>query len=402
MPLDIANIRQQFPLLKQQIDGNPLVYLDSAATAPMHASALEMVEMFETTSRANVHRGMHVLAERATGAYESARQTVCNFLHASRHEEIVFTKNCTEAINLVAQSWGKENLQSGDTVLLSVLEHHSNIVPWLQLKDEIGILVEWVELDADWENAIDKHQPKLVAVTGQSNVIGTQPSLKEIVEIAHNADALVLVDAAQLAAHKKIDVQDLDCDFLAFSGHKVYGPTGVGILYGKRELLEAMPPFLGGGSMIHEVHRDHFTSADIPHKFEAGTPPIAQVIGLDAVLNWLMQLHWEDVEKHEAGLLQFAHESLSSIDNLTILGTSDAADMHGCISFVMDGMHPHDLTEVLGRQGICLRAGHHCTQPLHDALGVPASTRLSVGLFNAKEDILQMKEATEKAIELFN
>lgn len=399
---DSLAIRRQFPILRQQIDGKPLIYLDSAATAQKPQPVLDRMQQFYQEENANVHRGMHVLAERATIAYESARETVKKFLNAPHTEEILFTKSCTEAINLVAKSWGKSNLHKGDRVVLSVLEHHSNIVPWLQLKDEIGIEIKWVGIDDHGQFRVDQFVDIMdnggvcaVAVTAQSNVLGTSPPLKEIITKAHDHGAVVLVDAAQSVSHHLTDVQDLDCDFLAFSGHKLYGPTGIGVLYGKRNLLQSMPPFLGGGMMIQEVHQDRFTPADIPQKFEAGTPAIAEAVGLAGAIEWIGQFSWNDIEKHEQSLLTVARESLQSVTGLKILGPSSYVS--GCISFTINGIHPHDLTEILGRQGICLRAGHHCTQPLHRRLGVIASTRLSVGIYNVKEEMTAVAIAVTEA-----
>ncbi|MBT4119687.1 MAG: SufS family cysteine desulfurase [Candidatus Peribacter sp.] len=388
--LTIDEIRRQFPLIAAQ--GS--IYLDSAATAQKPQIVLEEVEKFYSEENANVHRGMHALAEKATVAYEDARKTVAKFIGAAAHE-IVFTHGCTESINLVAKSWGKANLKKGDTIALSILEHHSNIVPWQQLQEEIGITIKWIDIDDDGSLIIDNlDDVKLVAVTGCSNVLGTKPDLKLIIEKAHAAGAKVLVDAAQLVVHEKIDVTELDCDFLAFSGHKLYGPTGVGVLYAKRELLESMPPFMGGGMMIGSVTKEGFTAAEIPQKFEAGTPPIAQVIGLKAAINWLSQYDWNDIATHEQELISTATDALNTIEGLTILGTPESS----CISFTIDDIHPHDLTEIVGRNGVSLRAGHHCAQPLHERLGVVATTRMSFGIYNTKEDIERATEEIQKAI----
>lgn len=362
---------------------------------------------FYEEDNANVHRGMHELAERSTAAYEGARTAVHEFLNTRYPEEIIFTGNCTEAVNLVARSWGRAHLREGDAVVLSALEHHSNVVPWLQLKEELGVEVKWIDCDDHGRLRIDmldaflrEGNVKLVSVTAQSNVLGVRPPLGDIIATAHAHRALALVDAAQSVSHHPTDVQALDCDFLAFSGHKLYGPSGIGVLYGKREHLESMPPFLGGGMMIREVYRDRFTPADIPQKFEAGTPPIAEAAGLAAAIRWLGQFSWENVENYERALLRSAWEALSSVNGLTVLGPGSSSprlcsglsdgmdsDVSGCLSFVVTGVHPHDLTEILGCRGICLRAGHHCAQPLHRQLGVTASTRLSVGIYNTVEEI---------------
>lgn len=380
MTLDIAQIRQEFPMLRS----GELIYLDSAATAQKPQCVLDAMGRFLKEDNANVHRGMHGLAERATVAYENARSTVATFIGSAPYE-IIFTKNCTESINLVAKSWGKKNLKQGDVVLLSILEHHSNIIPWLQLKEEIGIDVQWFDGDPD----IIDERVKLVSVTGLSNVLGVRLPIESIIQKAHAVGAKVLVDAAQLVVHEQIDVQKIDCDFLTFSGHKLYGPTGIGVLYAKRELLEAMPPFLGGGMMIGSVTTDGYTSADIPQKFEAGTPPITEAVGLGAAIDWFSQFDWDDIEQHEQQLINQATKQLSTINGLTILSYPPHPNPNpiGCLSFTTEGIHPHDLTEALGKKNICLRAGHHCAQPLHNALGVSASTRLSIGIYNTQEDI---------------
>ncbi len=411
MSFDVSAIRRQFPILSQKIGVNPLIYLDSAATSQKPLAVLEAMDTFSKTANANVHRGMHALAEAATDAYEGARKSVQHFLNAKHADEIIFTKSTTEAINLVAKSWGK-NLAAGDAIVLTILEHHSNIVPWLQLKDEKKIDVHWIDCDdagnlnlRTLDEFLAKKKVKLVCVTGLSNVLGTKPDLASIVNRAHAAGARVLVDAAQLAAHEAIDVQKLDCDFLALSGHKIYGPTGIGVLYGKREILKDMPPFLGGGMMIGEVTQDHFTAADPPQRFEAGTPPIAEAVGLHAAIEWMGTLPRSEWEAHERDLVDHAGKVLSAIPGLYILGHQGnqqpankltSNKISGCLSFTLEGMHPHDLTDLLGKQGICLRAGHHCTQPLHRRLGITASVRLSVAVYNTKEEI----DATAEAIRM--
>lgn len=414
MPLDIAFIRRQFPFLRAS---PPPVYLDSAAMAQVPDAVLNAMTQWEHSSRANVHRGMHARAEESTIAYEAARSTVQQFLNAKHSDEIVFTKSCTEAINLVARSWGETHLQENDAIVLSMLEHHSNIVPWMQLKDRKGIDVLWMDIDEngmprmeDLEKHLKTGRVKIVSVTALSNVLGVTPDLQKIIALAHEAGALVLLDAAQAIAHMPLDVQKLDCDFLAFSGHKLYGPTGIGVLYGKRKLLETMPPFLGGGMMIREVHTEGFTPADLPAKFEAGTPPIAEAVGLGTAMEWLVAgcrlqvansshassnqqrrtgILWDDIQPHEQSLLQHATCSLQQISGLHILGPTPDSQLltHGCVSFTLDSVHPHDLTEILGRRSIALRAGHHCCMPLHKRLGIPASTRLSVGVYTTKEEI---------------
>ena len=402
MPSDVSAIRRQFPILSQKIGGNSLIYLDNAATMQKPAAVLAAMDAFYVTSNANVHRGMHALAEAATDAYEGARVSVQQFLNAKHADEIIFTKSTTEAINLVVISLSRGNtFAKGDRVILSVLEHHSNIVPWLQLQERKGIEILWLECDDAGHLNMDQLKSflksgrvKMLSMTGLSNVLGTRPALAEMIALAHEADALVLVDAAQLAAHEVIDVQKLDCDFLTFSAHKIYGPTGIGVLYGKRNILKDMPPFLGGGMMIGEVTTDHFTPADPPQRFEAGTPPIAEAVGLHAAIDWMSKLKRTEWEAHERDVMNHAIKSLSGISGLHFLSTESHPT--GCTSFIIDGIHPHDLTDLLGKQGICLRAGHHCTQPLHRRFGVTASTRLSVALYNTKEEI----DATIEAIKL--
>ena len=386
MSLDVHQIRNQFPLFQQE---SPPVYFDTAATAQVPKSVIDAMNAFDTEYKANVHRGVHAMTEKATQHYEEARSAVQKFLSAAHADEIVFTKNATEAINLVAHSWGKANLKKGDVVALSIMEHHSNIVPWQQL----GVTIKWFEDDI---NAIlEEGNVKLVAVTGESNVLGTCPDIEAITTKAHEHGALVLVDAAQLSAHHNIDITKINCDFLAFSGHKLYGPTGIGVLYARRELLKEMPPFMGGGMMIGEVTLDGFTTADAPAKFEAGTPPIAQAIGLHAAIDWLTQFDWKDIEAHEGKLLSKALKLLSTIEGITILKSDDPS---GCFCFTIDDVHPHDITDILGQRGVALRAGHHCTQPLHKKLGIAASIRFSVGIYNTEGEIdtfiKELKEVT--------
>ena len=404
MALDIQAVRRQFSVFAGK---DAPLYFDSAATAQTPDAVIEAMDEYYRTYCANVHRGMHALTEKATLRYEEARKTVGAFINAKYPREIIFTKNCTESINLVARTWGEQNLRAGDTVLLSPLEHHSNIVPWLQLKERRNIAVEWMEMDdagrlkmESLKKILGKGKVKLVAITGQSNVLGVRPDLQKIIRMAHDAGARTLVDAAQLIAHHPVDVQALGCDFLAFSGHKLYGPTGIGVLYGKRDLLEEMPPFLGGGMMIHEVKTDRFSPGEPPQKFEAGTPPIAQAIGLAAAIEWMKQFPWKDIETYERSLIQKALTLLGKVEGLTILGPKDADAVSCCISFVADGVHPHDLTDILGQQQIALRGGHHCTQPLHERLNVPATTRLSIGMYNTAEELETLKVEMQKALDL--
>lgn len=403
---DVSSIRRQFPILKKRIGKNILCYLDSAATSQKPQCVIDAVVDFYTTKNANVNRGVHALSEEATVAHDAARETVRAFLGAKYAHEIIFTKNATEAINLVARSFG-DTLKSGDRIALSILEHHSNIVPWMQLSDTEGIGLDWLPMTDDGyidinatEIILTKGKTKLVAVSGLSNVLGTLQPLKKIIDMAHKHGAVVLVDASQLAAHEAIDVQKLDCDFLAFSGHKTYGPTGIGVLFGKAELLKKMPAFLGGGDMIQTVTAHGFTPAELPRKFEAGTVAAADAAGLGAALQWMEDAGMKAIQKHEAWLISHALSSLKEIEGLKILGPTDPKKCIGCISFVIQGIHPHDLTDVMGKEGVCLRAGHHCTQPLHTLLGIPASTRLSVAAYNTVEEIDQCVSSLQKAISL--
>lgn len=397
-----SSIRGEFPILTVKVGSEPLAYVDNAATTQKPRCVLDAMTEFYETKNANINRGVHPLAEAATVAYDDARNTVADFIGARSHE-IIFTRNCTEAINLVAKTWGA-SLKKTDGIALSAMEHHGNIVPWMQT----GAALTWISVNADGQPNLDELEAalktkkiKLVAMTGLSNVLGSLPPLKKIIALAHEHGALTLVDAAQLIAHDAIDVQELDCDFLAFSGHKVYGPTGIGVLYGKAELLKKLPPFLGGGDMIASVTTEGFEAAELPRRFEAGTPAIAEAVGLAAALDWVKKIGIENIATHERALLAYAQKKLATIDGLTMLGPKNSDERAGCISFTVKGMHPHDLTEALGRKGICLRAGHHCTEPLHRALKLNATARLSVAAYNTKEEIDRCVAAIEDAKTFF-
>lgn len=390
MPFDIEIVRGQFPFL--QTTQMPLAYLDNAATVQKPHAVLDALQNFYTTTNANVNRGVYPLAEAATVAYDNARKTVARFIGAETYD-IVITKNATEAINLVARTWG-DSLHKNDAIALSMMEHHSNIVPWQQCAVRTGATLEWISVDTNGQldmesftSVVQTKPVKLVAITGLSNVLGSLPDLKDIIALAHTNGALVLIDASQLVAHKAVDVKALDCDFLVFSGHKLYGPTGIGILYGKKELLEAMPPFLGGGDMIQSVTRDGFSVAEIPRKFEAGSMPAADLVGLAAAIRWIESVGADAMHAHTHEVLSYAMAQLQTVEGLHILGSHDMTQRAGCISFTLDGIHPHDLTEVIGQEGVCLRAGHHCTQPLHAFLGINASARLSIAVYNTTNDI---------------
>ncbi len=409
MPFDISAIRKQFPILTRKFGKHALAYLDNAATTQKPECVIDAIENFYRSSNANVNRGVHPLAEETTVAYDDARRSVGAFIGAKSPHEIIFTRNASEAINLVARSWGEVNLKRNDVVILSVMEHHSNIVPWLQLKEKIGIHIEWIGIDAEGnlsmlelKKALKRTSVKLVSLTGLSNVLGTRPPLEEIIKLTHAAGAKILIDAAQLIAHALVNVQSMDIDFLAFSGHKIYAPMGIGVLYGKSELLRSMPPFLGGGDMIQNVTQEEFTSAELPRKFEAGTPSVADAIGLQTAIEWMNAIGMKEIAHHEETLIKHTSQLLSRIKGIRILGPSDPKNRLGCLSFVIDGVHPHDLTDILGKQGICLRAGHHCTQPLHRHFQIPASTRLSVAVYNTKEEIEMCVASIEKAQKLLN
>lgn len=400
MAWDVSAIRRQFAFLR---NAEALTYLDNAATTQKPDDVLDAMRTFYETENGNAYRGMHPLAEVATIRWEQARKTVAKFVKAKRAEEVIFTKSATESLNLVARSLG-ETWKKGDIVVISMLEHHSNIVPWQQLKQSVGIEVRWLPCDHEGaldlsvlDDALSTGRVKLVSVTGQSNVLGVRPPIKKITEASHRCGAAVLVDAAQWIAHGAIDVQALDCDFLVFSGHKLYGPIGIGVLYGKKRLLEQMPPFLGGGGMIAEVTTEGFSVADVPEKFEAGTLPIADAVGLASAIDWLNTFDRDEIHAHEHDVLMYACERLREVKGVTLLGPKDDAQRFGCVSFTVDGVHPHDLTEVLGREGFCLRAGHLCAAPLHTKLKIPASTRLSVGIYNTKEEVDTCVDAIQNA-----
>ncbi len=402
--LNVEAIRRQFPILRQTFGGQPLTYLDTAATGQKPAAVLDAMRAFYEQANGNAHRGMHALADAATEALESARATVQGFLHAAHAEEIIFTKNATEAMNLVAQSYG-QILGPDDAVAVSILEHHSNLVPWLQLRDRRGVALRWVDCDdqgrlqmSSLQTALADGRVKLLAITAQSNVTGTRPAIGPIAEAAHAAGSLVLVDAAQYVAHHPMDVRGWDCDFLAFSGHKIYGPLGIGVLYGKRDLLRRMPAFLGGGGMVQMVTMNGFTPADLPAKLEAGTQPLAEAAGLAAALRWLTQHAWEDIARHEQSLMAHALEELRKIPGLRIIGPEDPSERSGCVSFAIDAIHPHDLTDVLSQHGICLRAGHHCAEPLHARLGLTATSRLSVGIYTERAEIDRLARAIPQVL----
>ena len=398
--------RGDFPILERKVHGKPLVYLDNSATSQKPRVVLDALNDYYTRLNANVHRGLHTLSEEATNAYEDARVRVARFVNVPARN-LVFVRNTTEGINLVASAWGRKNVGTGDEILLSVMEHHSNIVPWQILANETGAVLRYLDirddgsLDLDHLDELITEKTRLVSIAHMSNVLGTVNPIEEIVERAHRADALVFVDAAQSVPHMPVDVQGLGCDFFAFSGHKMCGPTGIGGLYGREELLEAMDPYMGGGSMIDEVRLDGFSCADIPEKFEAGTPNIAHAIVFGVVVDYLSAIGMENIHTHERALTDYMIERLEEIDNLTVYG--HAPGRGGAISYNLDDMHPSDLSTILDRQGIAIRAGHHCAQPLMRRLGTTygATARASVYFYNTSEEIDIMIGAIHKARNLF-
>ncbi len=405
--LDVTAIRRDFPILNQvHHDNVPLVYLDNAATSQKPECVIRAIDEYYRNYNANIHRGIHKLAEAATAAYESARERVRAFINAASSREIIFTRNTTEAINLVAHSWARANLREGDVIVLSEMEHHSNLVPWQILAAERGIRLEFIpiteegHLDLAAFDRLLELQPKLVSVVHMSNVLGTINPVAEIVARAHAAGAVVLVDGAQSVPHLPVDVRALDCDFLAFSGHKMCGPTGIGVLYGKRALLEAMPPFLGGGDMIKRVYLREFRPNDLPWKFEAGTPAIAEGIGLGVAVDYLSKLGMAEVHAHEQAIVRYAMEQLNEIKGLRILGPA-ANERGGVVAFTVEGIHPHDISQLLDRDGIAIRAGHHCCMPLHDRLGIVASARASFYVYNTEEEVDLLVRSLYRAMDLF-
>lgn len=405
--LDVRQIRKDFPILTREIrPGVPLVYLDSTATTQKPIEVIRVMENYYRFYNANVHRGVHTLAEEATAAYEAARQRAADFINAEHAKEIIFTRNTTESINLVAYTWGRTYLHEDDLVILTEMEHHSNIVPWQILAAEKGIRLEFIPISADGLLLLDEYQklleqkPKLVAFTHMSNVLGTINPAKEIVRMAHQAGAVTLIDGAQSVPHFPVDVRDLDVDFLAFSGHKVCGPTGIGVLYGKYEHLNKMPPFLGGGEMIKKVLLRSFTPNDVPHKFEAGTPAIAEAIGLHAALDYVDRLGMDKIAAHEREIIAYALDRLGEVPGVKVIGP-DADQKGGVAAFTLDGIHPHDIAQVLDQDGIAVRAGHHCAMPLHDKFNIPATTRASFYLYNTANEVDMLIESLYKVKRYF-
>jgi cysteine desulfurase / selenocysteine lyase len=402
---DVDAIRGDFPILLREVYGKPLVYLDNGASAQKPRQVLEAMERAYKMEYANVHRGLHYLSNTATSKFEDAREIVRRFLNAQSVDEIIFTRNATEAINLVASAYGGMVIGEGDEIVVSILEHHSNIVPWHFHRERRGAVLKWAPISDTGEFLFDEFErlltkrTKMVAIAHMSNALGTILPIKDIVKRAHASGIPVLVDGSQAAVHMNVDVQDLDCDFYAFTGHKTYGPTGIGVLYAKKTHLDAMPPFMGGGEMIESVHTDAITYGKTPHKFEAGTPPIVQAIGLGTALDYMMQIGRDRIAGYEAGLKDYAHARLGEFNWLKIHGR--ARNKGAIVSFSIDGLHPHDVSTIIDRSGVAVRAGHHCAQPLMDRLGVTATCRASFAMYNTRAEVDALAEALVKAHEFF-
>ena len=405
-PFDVDKIRADFPVLDQMINGKPLVYLDNAATSQKPQSVIDTLVNYYSTDNANVHRGVHTLSQRATDDYEEAREKVRRFINAEKDEEIIFVRGTTEGINLISQTFGRSCVSEGDEIIISSMEHHSNIVPWQILCQEKGARLRVVPVNDAGELLLDEYErlftanTKLVSIVHQSNALGTINPAKEIVDIAHGHGVPVLLDGAQAIAHLGVDVRDLGCDFYAFSGHKLYGPTGIGVLYGKESLLEEMPPYQAGGEMIRSVTFEETLYNTLPNKFEAGTPNIAGAIGLGAAIDYVGTIGMDEISAYESELLQYGTDRLSSIEGLKIIGTADKKG--SVISFIMEGVHPHDIGTILDADGIAIRTGHHCAQPLMDRFGVPATARASLAFYNTKEEIDVLVRGIDRVIEVFS
>jgi cysteine desulfurase/selenocysteine lyase len=405
--LDVQQVRKDFPVLSREVrPGVPLIYLDSAATSQKPEAVLQAMNTYYRENNANIHRGIHTLAEEATHAYETARKKIVRFIHAPSVEQLIFTRNTTEAINLVAFSWGKHNLSAGDHILLTEMEHHSNLVPWQLLAAELDLVLDFIPvtpegfLELDEYQKLLKNSPKLLALTHMSNVLGTINPLKEILQDAKSVGAVTLVDGAQSVPHFPVNVADLEADFFAFSAHKMCGPTGIGALYGRKDLLEKMPPFLGGGEMIKRVELRSFKANDLPHKFEAGTPAIAEAVGFGAAVDYLLDLGMDKIEDHERLLTKYAMEKLQEIPDLTVLGPP-AEKKGGVIAFYLKDIHPHDVAQILDSVGVAIRAGHHCAQPLHTKYNLPATSRASMYLYNTLDEVDRLIDGIQKVKDIF-
>lgn len=404
---DIDQIRADFPILAREVHpGVPLVYLDSTATSQKPRVVIDAMDQFYRWSNANIHRGIHTLAEEATALYEAARQKIAQFIHSPSPRQIIYTRNTTESINLVAYTWGRAFLREGDLVILTEMEHHSNLVPWHILAAERNLRLEFIPvtedglLDLDAYRHLLEENPRLVSFTQMSNVLGTINPAQEIIRLAHQAGAITLVDGAQSVPHLPVDVQALDADFLAFSAHKMCGPTGFGVLYGRKELLEAMPPFLGGGDMIKRVELRSFTPNEIPYKFEAGTPAVAEAVGYKAAIDYLENLGMDSIAAHEQEVISYALERLEEIPGLRVYGPP-AEKRGGVVSFILKGVHPHDISQILDEDGVAIRAGHHCAQPLHERFNLPATARASFYLYSKIQEVDKLVEAIYKVKKVF-
>jgi cysteine desulfurase/selenocysteine lyase len=401
---DVAEIRSHFPALSRKVKGKPLVYFDNAATTQKPQAVIDALVNYYSNYNANIHRGIHTLAEEATAAFESTRDTVRQFINAENREQVIFTGGTTEGINLVAQTWGRQNIKAGDEIIISNMEHHSNIVPWYMIAQEKGAILKVIPINENGELMMDEFEKllsektKLVSIVHVSNALGTINPVKTITEKAHQAGAVVLVDGAQSTVHLDIDVQDLNCDFFVLSSHKIYGPTGVGVLYGKKHLLESMPPYQGGGEMIKEVYFNNITYNDLPYKYEAGTPNIADTVAFKAALDFTKAIGKDRIRKHENELLNYATEQLEQIQGLRIIGK--ARNKISVISFVVDKVHPQDLGILLDNRGVAVRTGHHCAQPLMDCYRIPGTTRASFAMYNTKEEIDVLVAGLNRAIQM--
>ncbi len=403
--VDVETVRTDFPVLHQMVNGKPLVYLDNASTSQKPQAVIDTLVQYYTMDNSNVHRGVHTLSQRATDHYEEARAKVRRFINAEADEEIIYVRGTTEGINLVAQTFGRQNVGEGDEIIVTAMEHHSNIVPWQILCQERGAHLKVIPITDSGELVMEEYErllgprTKLVSIVHQSNALGTVNPAKQITDMAHGLGVPVLVDGAQSAPHMTVDVQDLGCDFFVFSGHKLYGPTGIGVLYGRADLLNAMPPYQGGGEMIKSVTFEKTIYNDLPHKFEAGTPDIAGAIGLGTAIDYISNLGMSNIYNYERELLEYGTQRLSAIEGLQIIGT--AREKAGVLSFVMEGIHPHDIGTILDTEGIAVRTGHHCAQPVMDRYEIPATARASLALYNTREEIDALVKGIDRTIEVF-
>lgn len=402
--LDVYAIRKQFPILNREVKGRPLIYLDNAATSQKPQMVIDALISYYSDYNANIHRGIHTLAEEATAAFEATRNAAMQFIHAASREEIIFTKGTTEGINLVAYTWGRQNIKAGDEIIISAMEHHSNIVPWQMLCEEKNAVLKVIPIDDNGELLMDEYEKllsaktKLVSLVHVSNALGTVNPVKQVIEMAHKVGSVVLIDGAQSSVHLDIDVQQMNCDFFVFSAHKLYGPTGVGVLYGKKEILDAMPPFQGGGEMIKEVTFEKTTYNDLPYKFEAGTPNIADVIAFGTAIDFIHQTGKDKIKKHEHDLLIYATEQLQQVPGLKIIGR--AREKTSLVSFIIDKVHPQDIGILLDNRGIAVRTGHHCAQPCMIRYDIPGTVRASFAVYNTKEEIDELMIGLNKAIKM--